>query len=265
MQKSDYLKANKKWWDTVTPIHTKSKLYNLASFKSGKTSLEKTEIIELGSMVKGKTLLHPMCHFGMDTLSWARKGAVVTGVDLSDIAIKYAKQLSKEINIPSTFIVSDFNKLPKILNKKFDIIFMSYGVLCWVTDINKWAKIISHFLKRGGTFYIIELHPFTNILSYDFKISYNYFDKGPDIDDSQGTYADWNAPIKSPTYVWSYTISDVINALSQQDLKIEYIHEFPFTMYDQFPGFMEKNKKGQYVLKNKKIQIPLLFSLKATK
>lgn len=265
MRKTDYIRANKKWWDEVTPIHTKSKLYNLSSFKSGKTSLEKTEIIELGSNVKGKTFLHPFCHFGMDTLSWARLGAIVTGVDLSDKAIAYAKQLSKDIHIASEFIVSDFYKLPKVLEKKFDIIFMSYGVLCWVSDINKWAKIISHFLKKGGTFYIIELHPFTNILSHDFKISYKYFDQGPDIDDSEGTYADWNAPIKSPTYVWSYTISDVINALSQQGLKIEYVHEFPFTMYDQFPGFMEKNKKGQYVLKDKKIQIPLLFSLKATK
>ncbi|QQG40641.1 MAG: class I SAM-dependent methyltransferase [Candidatus Levyibacteriota bacterium] len=265
MRRNDILKANKKWWNDVTPIHAKSKLYNLASFKKGKTSLEKTEITELGNNVRGKTLLHPMCHFGMDTLSWARKGAITTGVDLSDKAIEFAKELSKETHIPSTFICSDFNKLPKALNKKFDIIFMSYGVLCWITDINKWAKIISHFLKKGGTFYIIELHPFTNILSYDFKISYNYFDKGPDIDDSEGTYADWNAPIKSPTYVWSYTISNVINALTQQGLKIEYVHEFPFTMYDQFPGFMKINEKNQYVLKNKKIQIPLLFSIKATK
>lgn len=260
----DYAKINKKWWNDVTPIHASSTLYDLARFKKGKSSLESIEVKEVGD-VKGKTLLHLMCHFGMDTLSWARLGAIATGVDLSDDSITLAKKLSKEIQVPATFICSDVYDLPKVLDKKFDIVFTSYGVLCWLSNIKKWARIINRFLKKGGTFYIVELHPFTNILSHDFKISYKYFDKGPDVDDSAGTYADWNANIKGNTYLWSYTFDDVVNALIAEGFKIEYIHEFPFTMYDQFPGFMEKNEKGQYVLKNKKIQIPLLFSLKAIK
>ena len=197
--------------------------------------------------------------------SVARLGAITTGVDLSDKSIKLAKRLSRETGIPATFICSDVYELPEVLDKKFDIIFASYGVLCWLSDIKKWAKIVNQYLKAGGMFYLVELHPFTNILSCDFKIYYKYFKKGPDIDDSPGTYTDWDADINSPTYLWNYTISDVLNTLIAEGLKIEYIHEFPFTMYDQFPGFMEQNKKGQYVLKNKKIQIPLLFSLKATK
>ena len=260
----DYSKANKKWWNDVTPIHASSKLYDLQSFKKGKSSLTPIELKEIGS-VKGKNLLHLMCHFGMDTLSWARLGAITTGVDLSDNSIKLAKKLSKEIAVPSKFICSDIYELPNVLNKKFDIIFASYGVLCWVSNIKKWARIINHFLKEGGMFYIVELHPFTNILSCDFEIYYKYFKKGPYIDDSSGTYTDWSAPVKGFTYEWSYTMGDVINALIKEGLKIEFVHQFPFTMYDQFPGFMEKNEKGQYVLKNKKIQIPLLFSLKATK
>lgn len=261
---NNYLKANKKWWNDVTSIHLNSKLYNLSGFKKGESSLFSIEQEEVGD-VQGKRLLHLMCHFGMDTLSWGRRGATATGVDISDSSIKLAKKLSKEINVPATFISSDVYELPKVLEKKFDIIFTSYGVLCWLSNIKKWAKIINHFLEKYGVFYIVELHPFTNILSCDFKIDYKYFKKGPDIDDSSGTYADWNADIKSSTYLWSYTISDVINALIYEGLKIEFVHEFPFTMYDQFPGFMEQNEKGQYVLKNKKIQIPLLFSLKASK
>lgn len=260
----DYVSANKKWWNNVASIHLHSKLYDLQGFKKGKSTLESIEQEELPD-VKGKTLLHLMCHFGMDTLSWARKGAITTGADISDRSIKIAKKLSGEINTPATFACCDIYDLHKVLNKKFDIVFTSYGVLCWVSSIIKWAKVIDHFLKPGGTFYIVELHPFTNILSYDFKIEHKYFKKGPDEDDSEGTYADWNAPIKGSTYLWNYTISDVINALVGIGLKIEFVHEFPFTMYDQFPGFMEQNEKGQYVLKNKNIQIPLLFSLKATK
>ena len=260
----DYNAANKKWWNAVTPIHSKSKLYNLQAFKKGKTSLELTEREELKN-VKGKTMLHLMCHFGMDTISWAREGAIVTGVDLSDESIKLAKKLSKETNTPANFICSDIYDLPKVLDKKFDIVFTSYGVLCWVSNIKKWAKVINHFLKKGGTFYIVELHPFTNILSYDFKLYYKYFKKGPYLDDSDGTYTDWNENVKGFTYEWSYTMGDVINSLIDEGLKIDFVHEFPFSMYDQFPGFMEQNEKGQYVLKSKKVQIPLLFSLKATK
>lgn len=261
---SDYLAVNKKWWNNVTPIHLHSELYNLSGFKKGKTTLQAIELDEVGN-VKGKSLLHLMCHFGMDTLSWARAGAIATGVDMADESINLAKKLSKEIKVPTTFKCCDIYKLPDVLDKKFDIIFMSYGVLLWLSNIKKWANIINHFLKEGGMFYIVEVHPFTNILSCDFNISYKYFEKGPHIDDSSGTYADWNADIKGSTYLWNYTISDVINTLIKEGLKIEYVHEFPFTMYDQFPGFMEQNDKGQYVLKNKKIQIPLLFSVKATK
>ena len=262
--KDYYSKINKKWWNDVVPIHAKSELYNLSDFKKGKSSLQSIETKELGN-VKGKTMLHLLCHFGMDTLSFARLGAIITGVDLSDKAIDFAKKLSKEIGIRSEFMCSDVYNLPKVLYKKYDIIFLSYGVLCWLKDIDKFAEIVKNFLKKGGVFHIVELHPFTNILSYDFKISYNYFDKGPSIDDSSGTYADWDANIKSPTYLWNYTLGDLINALVKVRLKIEYVHEFPFTMYDQFPGFMKKNKNGYYVFKKKNIQIPLLFSLKAVK
>ncbi len=261
---TDYIKANKKWWNTITPVHSRSKLYNLERFKKGKTSLQLIELNEVGN-VKGKTLLHLLCHFGMETLSWAREGAIATGADLSDDSITLARKLSKEINVPATFICSDVYELPKVLDKKFDIVFASYGVLLWLPDLKKWAKTINHFLKKGGMFYIADTHPFTNILSHDFEIYYDYFKKGPYKDDSSGTYTNWNEDVKGITYDWSYTISDVINALIEEGLKIEYVHEFPFTMYNQFPGFMEQNKKGQYVLKNKKIQIPLLFSLKAVK
>jgi ubiquinone/menaquinone biosynthesis C-methylase UbiE len=260
----NYAEINKKWWNAVTPIHAKSSLYNLEAFKKGKTSLETTERQELTD-VKGKKLLHLMCHFGMDTISWAREGAVVTGVDLSDESIKLARKLSRETKTPAKFICSDIYELPKILDEKFDIVYTSYGVLCWISKIKKWAKIIDHFLKKGGMFYIVELHPFTNILSHDFKLYYKYFVKGPYIDDSDGTYTDWNENVQGFTYEWSYTLSDVINVLIERGMKIDFVHEFPYTMYDQFPGFMEKNAKGQYVLKSKRVQIPLLFSLKATK
>lgn len=264
---ANYTKINKEWWDTITPIHAKSRLYNLSAFKKGKTSLQELEQKELGN-VKGKTMLHLLCHFGMDSLSWAKKGAVVTGVDISSTAIDLAKKLSEETDIPATFICSDVYTLPKILHKKFDIIFMSYGVVLWLKNLEKWAEILNRYLKKNGIVYIVDIHPFTNILSYDGKLSYDYFDKGPFLDDADGSYTDWNKKIDGVTnitYEWSYTISDIMNALIESGLTIEFLHEFPYTMYNQFPGLMKKNKKGQYILKDKNVKIPLLFSLKAHK
>jgi ubiquinone/menaquinone biosynthesis C-methylase UbiE len=261
----DYTKINKKWWDAVTPVHLTSPLYDLEGFQKGKSTLQQTERKELGK-VKGKTMLHLLCHFGMDTLSWAKEGAIVTGVDVSTESIKLAQKLSTDMQIPARFIASDVYDLPKVLDEQFDIVFLSYGVLLWLSDLKKWAKLIDRYLKKGGTFYIVELHPFTNMLSFDFKFAYNYFDKGPYMDDSEGSYTDWEEDaVKGTTYQWSYTVGDIINALIAQGLKIEFFHEFPYTMYEQFPGLMLKNKKGQYVLKDRSLQIPLLFSLKATK
>ncbi|HVT01385.1 MAG TPA: methyltransferase domain-containing protein [Patescibacteria group bacterium] len=262
---SSYASINKKWWNDITPVHASSKLYDVKGFKKGKTSLQKIEIKELGN-VEGKSMLHLLCHFGMDSLSWARHGAKVTGVDISDSSIELAKKLSNEMNIPADFICSDVYSLPKKLDKKYDIVFASYGVLLWLKNLDKFAKIVSSYLKKGGIFYIVELHPFTNILDHEFKLIYKYFDRGPFLDDSDGTYTDWNGTtIKGETYEWSYTMGDIISAITNAGLKIEFVHEFPYTMYEQFPGLMRKNKKGEYVLRNKKIEVPLLFSLKATK
>lgn len=260
----DYSSVNKNWWNKVVTIHSKSNLYNLKAFKKGKTSLQLLERKELGN-VKGKKLLHLMCHFGMDTLSWARLGADVIGVDFSEESIKFAKKLSKEIKTPAKFICSDIYDLEKVLGEKYDIIFMSYGALCWLRSLKKLAKLINHFLLENGIFYIAELHPFTNVLSYDFKLQDKYFSKGPFVDDSSGTYTDWDADIKGKTYIWSYTLSEVINSLIKEGLKIDFVHEFPFAMYEQFPGLMQKDKRGLYTLKDKKVEIPLLFSLKAIK
>jgi 2-polyprenyl-3-methyl-5-hydroxy-6-metoxy-1,4-benzoquinol methylase len=216
----DYASINRKWWNDVTAVHAKSDLYNLASFKKGKSSLQPVEKEELLPYVRGKTFLHLLCHFGMDTLSFARKGAIVTGVDLSDKSIRLAKKLAREQKIPAKFICSDVYDLPKVLDEKYDFVFASYGVLCWLSNIKKFAKIVDNFLKPGGSFYIVELHPFTNILSYDLKLEYKYFLKGPYIDDSDGTYTDWkNAKVKGFTYECSNTMGDVIKSNINEGMK----------------------------------------------
>ncbi len=265
-----YLRANRRNWNELVAIHEKSKYYDVAGFKSGKSSLKSIELEELGS-VSGKSLLHLQCHFGLDSLSWARLGAKVTGVDFSDKAITLARSLSKELRIEASFVCSDVYDLPKVLSEKFDIVFTSYGVLHWLPDLRQWARIIARFTRRKGTFYMVEHHPFLQVFygesdAPDLRVTDSYFhSEEPRIEGpGTGTYADPSAEIHTPEYEWVHSLGDVVNSLISAGLKIEYLHEFPFTEYKAFP-FLEQGTDGWWRLNPGKAQLPLLFSLKATK
>ncbi|MFW9973572.1 MAG: class I SAM-dependent methyltransferase, partial [Candidatus Odinarchaeota archaeon] len=139
MNNHKFFETNLKRWNELVELNAKSRLYDLEGFKSGNSSLLRIELEELGN-VMGKSLLHLQCHFGMDTLSWARLGAYVTGVDFSDKAINLARDLSKELNIPARFIQANLYDIPNILHEQFDIVFTSYGTICWLPNLAKWAQ-----------------------------------------------------------------------------------------------------------------------------
>ena len=259
---NEFISNNKTLWNAWTTINSKSTFYNLAGFKAGISSLKKIELQEL-SDVKNKSLLHLQCHFGLDSLSWAKEGAAVTGVDLSDVAITLAKELSSELNIPAEFICADILELPKVLNKKFDIVFTSYGVLCWLSNLNKWADIVANFLKPNGTFYIVEFHPFTNMFNKDWSgIEDKYFyDENPIRLEQMGSYADKNTNSSHVSYEWPHTIAEVITSLRQAGIIIDFLHEFPYSSYNCFPS-LEETGVDEFTLKDKKNMIPLMYSIK---
>src|SRR5262245_17112552 len=153
----DAIDLNRAHWDEVVPLHVASEFYDVASFRAGRSTLLPVELREVGD-VRGKTLLHLQCHFGMDTLSWAREGATVTGADFSGPAIEVARGLSAELGIPARFVESDVYSLPEVLDEPFDIVFASYGVLCWLPDFPAWARIAASFLNPGGVFYLLDGH-----------------------------------------------------------------------------------------------------------
>ncbi|HEX2787346.1 MAG TPA: class I SAM-dependent methyltransferase [Ignavibacteria bacterium] len=280
----EFLETNKKYWNESVEIHKKSTLYNVEAFKKGKNKLNSIELSEIGD-ISGKSLLHLQCHFGMDTLALARLGANATGIDFSEVAIKEAKNLSKELNISAKFIHTDINslidnldnsqyksgELLKLREEKFDIVFTSSGVLGWLPDINKWAEVINHYLKPGGFFYIAEIHPASQLYEYSketnqliLKYPYFYSDNPLEFNDC-GDYADRNAKLNnSRTFEWVHNISEVIMALLNQGLNLEFFHEFPFTCYQQYPN-MKEDEEGHFRFTDKNISLPLMFSLKARK
>ena len=157
------IEANRKNWNERTPVHAVSEFYDVAGFRNGRITLNDIERTEVGS-VEGKSLLHLQCHFGMDTMSWARLGAQATGVDISNAAIDFARTLNDELQLNTRFICSNLYDLPDALDEEFDIVYTAMGVLCWLPDLSGWANVIARFLKPNGIFYILDGHPFSHIL-----------------------------------------------------------------------------------------------------
>jgi len=266
---NDYLRANRRRWDRLTGEHEKSAFYDLAGFRAGKDRLRSIELSELGD-VDGKTLLHLQCHFGMDTLAWARRGAIVTGVDFSQKAITLAQSLGQELDIPAQFYCADIYELPNVLSAEFDVVFTSYGVLHGLPDLRRWGEIISHYLKPGGIFYIVEDHPFFRIFrakpEEEFRAERCYFfSEEPQRIEGSGSYASDDKGINDVYYVWDHSLGEVINSLVDAGLRIEFLHEFPYAARAKFP-FMEQGEDGWWRLPpHQHGTIPFLFSLQARK
>lgn len=260
-----YTKANLALWEGWTDINKNSKLYRLDEFKAGKNVLKSIELEELPD-VSGKSMLHLQCHFGMDTLSWARMGAKVTGIDFSPKAIALANSLSEELNIPARFIRSELFDLPNVLDEKFDIVFTSYGVLTWLNDIDKWAEIVARYLKPGGIFYMVEFHPlFSSIDDDGVHLKYPYFySPEPMKFKAEGSYADPDADFKSDSYEWSHSIGEVVTALIEAGLKIDFLHEFPYSPTKGAPCLVETEPR-KFVLEKYPGLLPIVYSVRASK
>lgn len=265
----EHLKANQEIWNAWTPYHVGSEFYNIEGFKAGRETLDSVELTGLGD-VRGKSLLHLQCHFGMDTISWARRGARVTGVDFSEEGIKAARALADEIGVEATFIQSDLYELPQVLKEQFDIVFTSQGVLGWLPDLEEWAQVISHFLKPGGIFYIVEVHPFVLVFDerrddQNLRLRYPYFHRAAPLEfQEQGTYAVPDAPVEGTAYYWIHSLSDIIGSLVRSGLSLESFGEYSLMSWAHFP-WMTRREDGNWELPGDKGGIPLMFSLKATK
>ena len=265
--------VNRAHWDAATEIHARGNVYGIEDFKGGGCQLHRIEVEEVGD-VSGKTLLHLQCHFGLGTLSWARRGAIVTGVDFSPKAIALARSLARETGIEARFVESDLYALPSSLSGRFDIVFTSYGVLCWLPDLREWGEIVTRYLAPGGTFYIVEAHPFARIFPTaddirdgvtDLRPMFPYFhDPAGTRWESSCDYADAAAKNPVPEHVWQHSMGDIVNALVGAGLRIDFLHEFPHCTWKVI-AFTEPVERGSWGLGPRFPQLPLMFSLKATK
>ena len=259
-----YFEANKQLWNKRVAFHVNSNFYDVPSFKRGKTSLNEIELKSLGN-VKGKTLLHLQCHFGMDTLSWAREGSTATGIDFSEEAIIAARKLAVETSVKADFMCSDVYNLTENLDRKFDIVFTSYGTIGWLPDLNKWAEIISYFLIPGGFFFIADFHPVLWMMDDDFtQLKYSYFNDEVIETISQGTYGDRFAEISAAEYGWNHSFEEILSSLLNHNLQITEFKEYRYSPYNCFNNTVEGDD-GMFRIKGLEDKLPMIYSIKAIK
>ncbi|OJW79540.1 MAG: methyltransferase type 12 [Bacteroidetes bacterium 46-16] len=260
----NYLELNRQAWNNQTDVHMSSDFYDMPGFLAGNTSLKEIELRLLGD-VKGKSVLHLQCHFGQDTVSLARMGALVMGIDLSDKAIERAKELALQTQTDASFIACDIYDLPQHLDKQFDIVFTSYGTIGWLPDMDKWAGIVSKYLAPGGKFVFVEFHPLVWMLDEDFKyIKYDYFNTVPIIETESGTYADRDAPLSKTTVSWNHDLGEVLGSLIKCGLELRSFDEHDYSPYNCFRD-MEAVEPGKYRIGHLDKKIPMVYALTATK
>ncbi|NNE29518.1 MAG: class I SAM-dependent methyltransferase [Saprospiraceae bacterium] len=260
-----FFETNKKLWDAKTPIHLESAFYDVEGFKNGGERLNSIELQGLGD-VSGKTMLHLQCHFGMDSMCWARRGAEVTAVDFSGKSIEAGRTLSQELNIPVDFLEKDVYSLPEVLENQYDIVFTSYGAICWLPDLTKWAEIITDYLQPGGVFFIAEFHPFMYTLDFDSQeIEYPYFNSGKAFFEVEsGTYTNPEADIQREEYFWIHSLDETINALMDAGLQLEKFQEYDYSPYNCFPNMKERETE-KFIFSKYDLPLPYVFSLKMKK
>ncbi|HEY6418840.1 MAG TPA: class I SAM-dependent methyltransferase [Candidatus Binataceae bacterium] len=260
------LKTNLAKWNALVPVHARSKMYDLAGFKAGRISLHELEVAEIGD-VRGKSLLHLQCHFGLDTMSWARLGAAVTGLDFSGEAIKLARSLSGELEIPARFICADIYDARSAVDGKFDVVFTSYGAITWLPNMRRWAQVIANSLKPGGFFYIADQHPFAIIFNNEddaaeLGIQYPYFREDMIVSSGGKDYADPAYLNEHNNAEWIHTVDSIVNSLIEAGLQIEFFREHSSCPWRMFPFCEPDGRSGWHI---KGDLIPLIFSLKARK
>jgi SAM-dependent methyltransferase len=262
----DWLRLNRAAWDERVPLHVRSAFYDNETFVAGRSSLRQFEIDEVGD-VEGKTLLHLQCHFGQDTLSWARRGARATGLDFSPPAIEEARRLAEATGLDAEFVVADvYDAVAALDGRTFDVVVTGLGALIWLPDVARWASICADLLADGGLLYVAESHPFIETLDDDrLEVVEPYFRPEGHRWETAGSYVDEGAPTAhNATWEWTHPIGEVVSAVIDAGLRLLFLHEHPMTLWRRFP-FLERHGDGTYHLPAELPSLPLLYSFSAVK
>jgi SAM-dependent methyltransferase len=266
-EQQQHLASNRANWDERTGIHLESRFYDVEGWLREQRTPRVWEAEALGD-VSGLRLLHLQCHFGLDTLAWARAGARVTGLDFSSVAIEAARDIATRAGLAdrATFVCADVYDAAEALDgATFDVVYVSLGALCWLPSVERWAEQIGRLVAPGGRFYMHDGHPLAHALAEDgLVIEHTYFQESePLVDDSGYTYTDQERLIASTrTYEWSHGIGETVSALIGSGLRLEWLIEHDWVPYRPF-AWLVQNSDGNWTSPADRPRVPLSFSLLA--
>jgi SAM-dependent methyltransferase len=266
---------NRRLWDAWTAIHTTGSFYDVQRFRDDPADvrIEPWERDEVGD-VTGKTLLHLQCHFGLDTISWARLGAAhVTGVDFSEAAIASARELAAGTGLAdrARFVASNIYDLPGPLEgETFDVVYTGRGALGWLPDLEPWAEMVASFLTPGGIFFIHEGHPILWALDDEqpvgsLRLAYDYWGGETLTFPVEGSYADPTAAVDAEVeHGWNHSLGEVVTLLARNGLRIEFLDEKRELGWPA--AFLQDRGDGSFVWPDDLPgSLPLMYSLRARK
>lgn len=276
MNDREAVEANRANWDERVPIHLVA--YDVDGFVADPTRLSSVVTYDLellspylpGGSCAGLRLAHLQCHIGLDTLSWARLGAEVTGIDFSEASIAAARDIAGRCELPATFVCSDVDSAADACQSGFDVVYTSIGVLAWLPDLRSWAVTVSRLLEPGGVFFVRDAHPVLSAVDFDrhdgqLVLNRPYFSPGRPLRyDTGTTYADDSARLEqATTYEWQHPLSEIVQSLLDVGLHLKWLGEhrtLPWRALLQ----MNKTPDG-FSLRNDGLSLPLAFSLVASK
>jgi SAM-dependent methyltransferase len=269
-----YLTANRANWDARATIHRDSAFYDIARYIDDPHAISDTvawDREQLGELA-GLDILHLQCHIGTDSISLARLGANVTGLDFSSESIRIARELSAQARAPVTFVCADVHTADRVLVPQFDVVYATAGVLCWIPDFRTWASAAASCMRPGGRLYIRDGHPVKDTFDYsrsdDLLVCTNdYFAGEPDIDDAGYTYTRDGVQVASPVnYQWIHPLSTVVTALAELGLRIDRLDETDWTGWQAFPWLIRADHGHErWTFPPGHPRLPLAYSITATK
>ncbi len=261
----DWLRINRENWDDRVAVHAGSEFYDLPGFRAGRSTLRPYEPDEVGD-VTGKRLLHLQCHLGLDTLSWARLGAEVTGLDFSPASVDGARALALETGLDARFVVSDvYDARAALGDERFDVVYTGFGALVWLPDVHRWARVVASLLAEGGFLYLAEFHPLSEVLGADGRsVAYDYFSPDGETYDDPHTYTDGPALTKTLSVQWHHPLGEVVTALAEAGLRIEFLRERATTLFQSNEALV-RTGPDEYVFPAGHPRVPMTYSLRATK
>jgi SAM-dependent methyltransferase len=266
MPDDEWFAINRAMWDERVPIHVAGGFYDVDKVVGGGSSLRSFERDELGD-VAGADLVHLQCHFGLDTLSWARAGARVVGLDFSEPAVEAARDLAVRAGLDAEFVSANvYDAVEALGGRTFDVVYTGIGALCWLPDYPRWARVVRDLLRPGGRLYVVEFHAASHDVlgDDDLTVTYDYFRDRVEWDEP-GTYADPSAQtVHNRSVEQVPALGKVITAVAGAGLRVERLTERPTTFMARWP-FLVQHGEQDWRFPDGMPRLPLSWSLLASR